>query len=67
MKGGGNLTRTILCTECEHKITKEQRVFYGRYDPVTLERGKWKILNTYQRKYTMTDEEFVKYGKLKED
>ena len=67
MKGGGTLTRTILVTECEHKITKEQRVFYGRYDPVTLERGKWKIINTYQQKYTMSDEDFVKHGKLKED
>lgn len=61
------MTRTILCTECENKITKERRMFYGRYDPVTLERGKWKIINTFQRKYTMTDEEFVRHGKLKED
>ena len=61
------MTRTILCTECENKITKEHRMFYGRYDPVTLERGKWKIINTFQRKYTMTDEEFVRHGKLKED
>lgn len=61
------MTRTILCTEVEHAITKERRMFYGRYDPVTLERGKWKIISTCQKKFTMSDEEFVKHGKLKED
>ena len=61
------MTRTILVTECENRITKEMRCFYGRYDPVTLERGKWQILKSYQQKYTMTDEDFVKHGKLKED
>lgn len=61
------MTRTILVTECENRITKEKRCFYGRYDPVTLERGKWKILKSYQQKYTMSDEDFVKHGKLKED
>ena len=60
------MIRTILITECENKITKERRFFYGRYDPVTLERGKWKIINTYSKKYTMTDEEFVKYATVKE-
>lgn len=57
--------RTILITECENKITKEKKCFYGRYDPVTLERGKWKIVNTYSKRFTMSDEDFVKYAKEK--
>lgn len=61
------MVRTILITECENEITKERRCFYGRYDPVTLQRGNWKILNTFSRKYFMTDAEFVRYGKVKEN
>lgn len=61
------MIRTILVTECENKITKERRCFYGRYDPVTLERQNWKIINTFSRRYSMTDEDFVKYGKVKEN
>lgn len=60
------MIRTILVTECEHKITKEQRCFYGRYDPVTLERKQWRILKTYTKRYEMTDEDFAKHGKEKE-
>lgn len=61
------MIRTILVTECEHKITKQRRMFYGRYDPVTLEREKWKVISTFRRKYTMTDETFARYGTLKEE
>ena len=61
------MIRTILISECEHNITKERRNFYGRYDPVKLEREGWKVYNTYQQKYTMSDETFAKYGKIKED
>ena len=60
------MVRTILITECENVITKERRCFYGRYDPVTLQRCNWKIINTFSRKYSMTDEEFVKHAKVKE-
>lgn len=60
------MIRTILVTECEHRITKERRNFYGRYDPVTLERGNWKVLNTCSKKYSMSDETFVKHATLKE-
>ena len=66
MKGGDTIIRTILITECEHKITKERRLFYGRYDPVTLERQKWRILDSHKEQYTMTDEEFVRHAKKKE-
>ena len=57
------MVRTILVTDCENRITKERRCFYGRYDPVTLERGNWKIIDSYSEKWSMTDETFVKYGK----
>lgn len=57
------MIRTILVTECENRITKEIRNFYGRYDPVTLERGNWKILDSYPAMFSMTDETFVRYGK----
>ena len=60
------MIRTILVTEVENKITKEKRCFYGRYDPVTMERNNWKVLNTSRVKYEMSDEEFVKHAKLKE-
>lgn len=60
------MIRTILVTEVEHEITKERRNFYGRYDPVTLQRGHWKVLNSYSRKYSMTDETFVRYATPKE-
>ena len=59
------MIRTILITECENAITHEKKIFYGRYDPVTLERGYWKVVNTYSKKYSMTDEEFVKHAKEK--
>jgi DNA-binding MarR family transcriptional regulator len=31
------MVRTILVTKVEHKITKEQKEVYGRYDAVKLE------------------------------
>ncbi len=61
------MIRTILITECEHAVTHEKKTFYGRYDPVTLARGYWKVVNTYSQKYSMTDEEFVKHAKVKEE
>jgi hypothetical protein len=46
-------------------VSHEKKVFYGRYDPVTLARGNWKVVNTYSKKFSMTDEEFVKHAKEK--
>lgn len=60
------MIRTILVTECIHRTTGEHKTFYGRYDPVTLERKGYKVLHAYIRKYEMTDEEFVKHAKVKE-
>ncbi len=59
------MIRTILLTECENTITHEHKTFYGRYDPVTLARGYWKVISTCSKKYSMTDEEFVKHAKEK--
>lgn len=59
------MVRTILVTKVENKITKEQREFYGRYDPVTMERQNWKILDSFKRQYEMSDETFATYGTVK--
>lgn len=61
------MIRTILVTECENTKTGEKKKFYGRYDPVTLSRGNWKVVDTYSKKYSMTDEEFVRHAKEKEN
>lgn len=58
--------RTILETTCKKEKTGETKVFYGRYDPVTLERQHWRIQSTKRVKYEMSDEEFAKHAKIKE-
>lgn len=63
----GTIFRTILITEAENEVTGEKKCFYGRYDPVTLKKNHWKIINTFSRKYTMTDEEFATHGRIKEE
>ena len=60
------MIRTILVTIAINSKTGEKKNFYGRYDPVTLARGNWKVIKSYSQKYTMTDEEFVKHAKVKE-
>lgn len=60
------MVRTILVTKVEHKITKEQKEVYGRYDAVKLQNDGYKILETLKRKYTMTDSDFAKYGSVAE-
>lgn len=59
------MVRTILVTKVINKITKEEREFYGRYDPVTMERQNWKILDSFKRQYEMSDETFAIYGTVK--
>lgn len=61
------MIRTILVTKVEHKITKEQKEIYGRYDAVKLANDGYKVLDTCKRKYTMTDAEFAKRGKVVEE
>lgn len=58
------MVRTILVTRVEHKITKEQKEVYGRYDAVRLQNEGYKILDTLKRKYTMSDSDFAKYGSV---
>lgn len=60
------MIRTILVTKVEHKITKEQREVYGRYDAVKMENDGFKILDTFKRKYTMSDADFARYGQKAE-
>lgn len=60
------MVRTILVTKVEHKITKEQKEVYGRYDAVRLQNEGYKILDTLKRKYTMSDSDFAKYGSIAE-
>ena len=67
MEGGCILIRTILVTECVNEKTGQEKRFYGRYDPVTLQRSNWKVVNSFSQKYSMTDEEFVKHAILKEN
>ena len=61
------MTRTILVTEVEHVETHERKFYYGRYDPVTLDRQGYKVISVEKRKYTMKDSDFVKYATVKED
>lgn len=61
------MIRTILVTEVKNVITQEQKEIYGRYDPVTLERNGFKVVNSFRRRYEMNDETFVKYAKVKEN
>ena len=58
------MIRTILITECENSVTHERKTFYGRYDPVTLARGNWVPVKLESKKFSMTDEEFVKHAKI---
>lgn len=62
----GNMIRTILVTKIENRITKEVREIYGRYDAVKLEKDNYRILDSFKRKYTMSDSDFAKYGKVAE-
>lgn len=59
------MVRTILVTRVIHKITKEEKEVYGRYDPVTMERNNYQIIESFKRQYEMSDETFARYGKMK--
>ena len=60
------MIRTVLVTLVENKISKERFEIYGRYDAVKIENDNLKIIDSYKRKYTMTDSDFAKYGKKAE-
>lgn len=61
------MIRTILVTLVENKITRERKEIYGRYDPVTLERQNYKVLESFKRQYEMSDETFARYANKKGD
>lgn len=54
--------RTVLVTVIENRITKEQREIYGRYDAVKLENDNYRIIDSFKRKYSMSDSDFARYG-----
>lgn len=58
------MIRTILVTKVINKITKEEKEIYGRYDAVKLEKDGYKVLDSFKRKYTMTDRDFALRGKV---
>lgn len=60
------MIRTILVTKVENKITKEVKEIYGRYDAVKLANDGYKVLDTFKRKYTMSDSEFAMRAKVAE-
>lgn len=58
------MIRTILVTKVENKITREQKEIYGRYDAVKLEKDGYKIIDSFKRKYTMSDSDFAMRGRI---
>lgn len=56
------MIRTILVTRVRNKITKEEREIYGRYDAVKLSNDGFQIIDSFKRKYTMSDSDFAKRG-----
>ena len=60
------MIRTILVTEVE-RITEsgiEKKEIYGRYDAVKLNNDGFTIVNSEKRRYTMSDSDFAKYGRV---
>lgn len=61
------MIRTVLHTYLADSKGKVRETIYGRYDPVTLQkecdRKGLHIKSTEVKKYSMTDADFVKYGK----
>ena len=60
------MIRTILVTKVINKITQEEKEIYGRYDAVKLANDGYKVLDTFKRKYSMSDSEFAIRGKVVE-
>ena len=61
------MIRTILVTRVEHKITKEVKEVFGRYDAVKLENDGFKIVDNFKRRYRMSDDAFARYGEKVEE
>lgn len=58
------MQRTILITEV---VTPdgERDFIYGKYDPITLNRQGYKIIETYRQMYVMDDKTFATYATKK--
>lgn len=56
------MIRTILVTVVKNRTTGETSEIYGRYDAVTLERNNLIPVDSFKRKYKMTDDTFAHYG-----
>ena len=61
------MIRTILVTRIEHKITKEVKEIYGRYDAVKVDNDGYRVIDTFKRRYRMSDSTFAKYGEKVEE
>lgn len=62
------MIRTILVTKVIRTTESgvEHSEIYGRYDAVKLDNDGFKIIGTEKRRYTMSDSDFAKYGKVVE-
>ena len=58
------MQRTILITEVLSPEGIPEKM-YGKYDPITLNRQGYKIIDTYKQMYVMDDKTFATYGKEK--
>ena len=58
------MQRTILVTEVLDPDGEEKFIF-GKYDPITLNRQGYKIIEIYRQLYVMDDETFATYGTKK--
>lgn len=61
------MIRTILVTRIEHKITKEVKEIYGRYDAVKIDNDGYRVIDNFKRRYKMSDSIFAKYGEKVEE
>lgn len=56
------MIRTILVTKVRNRESGVESELYGRYDPVAIERQGLQILDSFKRKYKMTDATFAAHG-----
>ncbi len=61
----GTIVRTVLVTVVLNTATNVKSEIYGRYDPVTLDRQGYKILDSFRRQYEISDALVAKYGTIK--
>ena len=57
--------RSIFVTEMKHRDTGELIRVFGRYDVIAMNNKGYIPVDQYRLTYEMSDEDFVKYGRLK--